>query len=146
MREEEIATRLGEFLSFGNNRKDFIAVKAGDNAWKDKGINAGDILIIHKQETIENGKLALTYEGKEIRLRKACYDKDRKITLLYSPNPKQQPIVAESEPSENGFVLGQVVEVRRYFVDRYSGGGGYNLIAKKRTSLPLVLFYIKTKR
>ena len=124
MREEEIATKLGEFLSFGNNRKDFIAVKAGDNAWKDKGINAGDILIIHKQETIENGKLALTYEGKEIRLRKACYDKDRKITLLYSPNPKQQPIVAESEPSENGFVLGQVVEVRRYFVDTSTCGGG----------------------
>ena len=66
MREEEIATRLGEFLSFGNNRKDFIAVKAGDNAWKDKGINAGDILIVHKQETIENGKLAAICKGRKI--------------------------------------------------------------------------------
>ena len=125
MIKEKIAENLHEFVSIDYRDKiEYMAIRVGDNYLSDSGINAGDVIIVHKQNYVENGDLALTYRTGRACVRKVSYNPDEEIMVLYTSNPEYPPVIIEGRETEDLLILGRVVEVRKFFI---SGGGG-NLI------------------
>lgn len=133
MIKEKIAENLHEFVSIDYRDKiEYMAIRIGDNYLSDSGINAGDVIIVHKQNYVENGDLALTYREGRACVRKVSYNPDEEIMVLYTSNPEYPPVIIEGRKTEDLLILGRVVEVRKFFTSSaLSHGGGYNLIDKR---------------
>nr|DAW21202.1 MAG TPA: SOS regulatory protein LexA [Caudoviricetes sp.] len=134
MIKEKIAENPHEFVSIDYRDKiEYMAIRVGDNYLSDSGINAGDVIIVHKQNYVENGDLALTYRAGRACVRKVSYNPDEEIMVLYTSNPEYPPVIIEGRETEDLLILGRVVEVRKFFIS--GGGGQFNRLIKKKAVL-----------
>ena len=69
-------------------------------------IHEGDLLLIRKQETVENGEIAVVVAGDK-RMLKRVYKTNDKFTL-FSENPKYEPIEYNPKSDVNIRILGKL--------------------------------------
>jgi len=65
-------------------------------------INSGDLLIVQKRNHAENGEVIVCVNNTEVLVKK--YNKDGKLIILHSENPKFQPFIAGKDFRIEGVV------------------------------------------
>ncbi|MBQ7788406.1 MAG: helix-turn-helix domain-containing protein [Clostridia bacterium] len=89
---------------------DFCLYAKGDSMIN-AGIKDGSIVLVRKQSTIENGKIAVVLINNEATLKRVYFNEKNKQLILSPENPDYQPIIIENEQLESGEVriLGKAV-------------------------------------
>lgn len=96
--------------------KDFIGsgdhfyLRAKGDSMSGVGINEGDLLLIRKQEDVENGEIAAVMIGDDAFL-KRVYKNDNTL-VLHSENPKYAPIFV---PPTDAFIIGRLKSATKKF-------------------------------
>lgn len=105
---EEISSELA-------NTGEFFALKIKGDSMEPK-ISEGDVVIVRKQETIENGELAVVLVNGNDATVKRFYMNESGVTLI-SSNPTYPPFIySKKEVAELPVrVIGKVVELRAKF-------------------------------
>jgi repressor LexA len=93
-----------------NDLSDIIFAKVNDNSMYPK-IENGDKIVIHKQPSVDSGKIAVVMIGNEAVVKKLEYkDLSRSLTLL-STNPEYPPRTLSGADLENVRIVGLVRQV-----------------------------------
>lgn len=105
---EEISQELA-------NTGEFFALKIKGDSMEPK-ISEGDVVIVRKQETVENGELAVVLVNGNDATVKRFYMNESGVTLI-SSNPSYPPFIySKKEVAELPVrVIGKVVELRAKF-------------------------------
>ena len=105
---EEISSELA-------NTGEFFALKIKGDSMEPK-ISEGDVVIVRKQETVENGELAVVLVNGNDATVKRFYMNESGVTLI-SSNPTYPPFIySKKEVAELPVrVIGKVVELRAKF-------------------------------
>lgn len=105
---EEISAELA-------NTGEFFALKIKGDSMEPK-ISEGDVVIVRKQETVENGELAVVLVNGNDATVKRFYMNESGVTLI-SSNPSYPPFIySKKEVAELPVrVIGKVVELRAKF-------------------------------
>ena len=75
-------------------------------------ITDGDLVLIHRQEEVENGELAVVIiDGEEGTLKK--FQRKDGAVILQSLNPNYPPRVFIGEEMKNVYIAGKAVELKR---------------------------------
>jgi repressor LexA len=91
---------------------DIFALRVKGDSMTGVGINEGDIVIVHPQNYVENGEIAVALIGEEATL-KFFYREGEKI-ILKAANPLYQDIVIETGIEDSGIkILGKVIGLIR---------------------------------
>ncbi|BFU96477.1 MAG: LexA repressor [Nitrospira sp.] len=89
---------------------DTFALRVKGESMKDDGILPGDIVVVHKQETAQNGQTVVALVNHEATI-KTYYKKDTHIEL-HPANAAMQPILVQ--PSDAFHIEGVVIGVIRH--------------------------------
>ncbi|MDF0677540.1 MAG: transcriptional repressor LexA [Nitrospira sp.] len=89
---------------------DTFALRVKGESMKDDGILPGDIVVVHKQETAQNGQTVVALVNHEATI-KTYYKKDTHIEL-HPANAAMQPILVQ--PSDAFRIEGVVIGVIRH--------------------------------
>ncbi len=76
------------------------------------GILDRDVVVVRRQPNAESGEIIVALVGEEATV-KRLYKRDSTVELR-AENPAFDPIVVDSEESEELTILGRVIEVRRF--------------------------------
>jgi len=87
-----------------------FALRVKGESMKDDGILPGDIVVVHKQETAQNGQTVVALVNHEATI-KTYYKKDTHIEL-HPANAAMQPILVQ--PSDTFHIEGVVIGVIRH--------------------------------
>lgn len=90
--------------------RDTFALRVKGESMKDDGILPGDIVVVHKQETAQNGQTVVALVNHEATI-KIYYKKDTHIEL-HPANAAMQPILVQ--PSDAFHIEGVVIGVIRH--------------------------------
>ena len=86
-------------------QKDTFALRVTGDSMINAGIDIGDIVIVHRQETVENGDIAIVLIGEEATMKEVMFMGND--ILLISKNTKYEPIQMSPEDIMiNGKVIG----------------------------------------
>ncbi|MDR3259130.1 MAG: XRE family transcriptional regulator [Fusobacteriaceae bacterium] len=109
-----IGEENADYLNNENNdNKAEYAFKAKDNSMIGARIEKGDIVFIKKQDSLNNGDIALLIIENEITLKRIFYEKDK--IILTSENPNYNPIIFEKNQSINLKIIGKIISVLHKF-------------------------------
>lgn len=67
---------------------DHFVLEAKGESMKDAGINDGDYIVVHRQETADNGQIVVARVGDETTLKRLIKDNKRKKIILHPENPE----------------------------------------------------------
>lgn len=94
-----------------NGCSEYFALRVQGDSMDAAGIKDGYTVIVRRQDTVDNGQLAVVMVGQEDATLKRFRQDGRTITLMpQSTNPEHQPIVLDAMRDEYR-VLGLVVDV-----------------------------------
>ena len=106
-------------------QRDLFALRVQGESMRDAGILDGDIAIVRRRETANDGEIVVALVGNEATLKRLRLQRGPRGGLLggrvelWPENPAFQPIVFSAEDpraAEGGLkLLGRVIEIRRYF-------------------------------
>lgn len=74
---------------------------------------AGDVVIVRKQDDVDNGDIAVCLVGDDATIKKVIKGSDS-VTLVAS-NPSYDPLVFTGSDVENVHIIGKVIELRGKF-------------------------------
>ena len=87
------------------SREDTFALKVTGDSMKDIGINRGDLVVVHKQNSAENGDIIVALINNEVTVKKFMFMGGE--VLLVSENSAYEPIMMKAEDVViNGKVIG----------------------------------------
>lgn len=93
---------------------DIVAILCKGDSMRDVGISDGDIAIVRKQCTIENGEIAIVIiDGEEGTLKRVRYHDS--VMILESANPDYQPRIFVGREMNKVKIFGKVIQVRKNF-------------------------------
>ena len=87
---------------------DFVLTASGDSMTGAK-INDGDLIFCRKQDTVNNGEIAVVIIDDEATLKRVYYYPEKKKLVLQSENPKYEPFVYVNEELENIRIIGKAL-------------------------------------
>ena len=99
--------QYGEYIETDINA-DFALTCKGDSMIGAR-INDGDLVLIRKQEMVENGAIAAVIIENEATLKRVYYYPQTKKLILQAENPKYEPLVYVDNELENVRILGRAV-------------------------------------
>lgn len=95
---------------------EILAFRAEGDSMEGDGIREGDICIVHLQEDVPNGALAVVVicngEESEGTLKHVLKDEENGVIVLQSSNSKYPPRVFTGADANNVKIIGEVVEFR----------------------------------
>ena len=80
-------------------------LKMPDDSMINARIHEGDIVFVHKQDTVNNGEIAAIILNDTASLKRFYYYKDKKFIVLRHDNPKYEDIIL----TEDGFDTIQII-------------------------------------
>lgn len=80
-------------------------LKMPDDSMINARIHEGDIVFVHKQDTVKNGEIAAIILNDTASLKRFYYYKDKKFIVLRHDNPKYEDIIL----TEDGFDTIQII-------------------------------------
>lgn len=101
------------YIPTSRDRKDeqLFALRVKGQSMRDAGILPGDLLVVRRQESADNGDIVIAIVDDEATVKR--FRKKGKTVVLQPENDEFEPIVFENP--ENLKLLGKVIEIRRYF-------------------------------
>lgn len=90
-------------------KEEYFAVRVHGNSMKNCGIIDNSIVIVHKQETAENGEIVVAMLNREQTI-KRFKRVNNEVILLVPENPDFEPLVVTKQ--DELIILGKVVEFR----------------------------------
>lgn len=101
----------GYTLTDLNGGAEYFALRVHGDSMNALRINEGDIIIVRRQEEVEQGEVAVVLVGEEDATVKRFYSSDTTVTLMpQSTNPKHKPQMYDLGKTSI-HVLGRVVKV-----------------------------------
>lgn len=101
----------GYTLTDLNGGAEYFALRVKGDSMNAIGINDGYLLIVRRQDEVENGEVAVVLVGDENATVKRFYSTDTTVTLMpQSTNPEHQPQIYDVKKTPIR-VLGKVVKV-----------------------------------
>ena len=95
---------FGEYISVDDDfHADFCLYAKGDSMIG-AGIKDGSIVLVKKQDTIENGKIAVVLIENEATLKRVYIDEENKKLILNPCNDNYAPIIIDEKTLESGQV------------------------------------------
>lgn len=95
---------------------EILAFRAEGDSMEGDGIRDGDICIVHLQEDVPNGAIAVVVicngEESEGTLKHVLKDEENGVVVLQSSNPKYPPRIFAGADANNVKIIGEVVEFR----------------------------------
>ena len=97
-----------------NGRAEYFALRVSGDSMNAMGINDGYLIIVRRQDEVENGEVAVVMVGEEDATVKRFYATGSTVTLMpQSTNPVHQPQIYDLRKTPIK-VLGKVVKVEFY--------------------------------
>ncbi len=106
--EEEFC---GYGLEGGEVDADFCLHAKGDSMIGAR-IHDGDIVFVRRQESVENGEIAVVIIGDEATLKRVYYDREGEKLILTPENPRYAPLSFEGEELSCVKILGKAVALQ----------------------------------
>jgi repressor LexA len=107
---EEIVSLPRTFVKYA---KDVFMLRAKGDSMDLAGIEDGDYILFHKQETADNGDKVVVLLGNEATCKKFVVEKNRPVFRPMSTNPENIDIV----PEDNTFMIqGKVIGVIKNYI------------------------------
>lgn len=101
----------GSAMADVGNPSEYFYLRAEGDSMAPK-ITDGDLVLIHRQEEVENGELAVVIiDGEEGTLKK--FQRKDGAVILQSLNPNYPPRVFIGEEMKNVYIAGKAVELKR---------------------------------
>ena len=101
----------GYTLTDLNGGAEYFALRVTEDSMNAARIEDGDVIIVRRQDEVENGELAVVMVGDDDATVKRFYSTDSTVTLMpQSRNPIHQPQIYDLEKTKIK-VLGKVVKV-----------------------------------
>jgi len=101
----------GSAMADVGNPSEYFYLRAEGDSMAPK-ITDGDLVLIHRQEEVENGELAVVIiDGEEGTLKK--FQRKNGAVILQSLNPNYPPRVFIGEEMKNVYIAGKAVELKR---------------------------------
>ena len=101
----------GYTLTDLNGGAEYFALRVSGDSMNAARIEDGDILIVRRQEEVENGEIAIVMVGDEDATVKRFYSTNDTVTLMpQSTNPQHQPQIYDLKKTKIQ-VLGRVVKI-----------------------------------
>lgn len=113
-----VSEETGEFAYFkaaelSFHSKDYFVLKVKGNSMYPKLLD-GDIVLVHKQTSVDSGDIAvILYDGEDATLKKVSYEKGKDYVDLIPFNPEYETKRIEKHELEECRVLGKVVKLQR---------------------------------
>ena len=85
---------------------EFFVLRTKGDSMIDAGINDGDLVLIKKQESAENGQIVVALYNGEVSLKKLFFEKQNKKYVLHPENPRYKNILLDDVE-----VLGVAIKV-----------------------------------
>jgi repressor LexA len=89
---------------------ELFALRVRGESMKEAGIFSGDIVIVRRQQTAQNGDTVVALIDDEATVKTLRFING--LPQLHPENPDFEPIVPQS--GDSFMILGKVIEVRRY--------------------------------
>ena len=94
-----------------NGGAEYFALRVSGDSMNAVRIQDGDVLIVRRQDSVENGEIAIVMVGDEDATVKRFYSTDNTVTLMpQSTNPQHQPQIYDLQKTKIK-VLGKVVKI-----------------------------------
>ena len=101
----------GYTLTDLNGGAEYFALRVNGDSMNAARIQEGDLLIVRRQEEVENGEIAIVMVGDEDATVKRFFSTGSTVTLMpQSTNPKHQPQIYDLKRTKVA-VLGKVVKI-----------------------------------
>ena len=101
----------GYTLTDLNGGAEYFALRVSGDSMNAARMQDGDLLIVRRQETVENGEVAVVMVGDEDATVKRFYATGSTVTLMpQSTNPEHQPQINDTEKTRIR-IIGRVVKV-----------------------------------
>lgn len=97
------------YIVLGTDIKADFCLKATGDSMIDARINDGDLVFVRKQDTVNNGEVAVVLIGDEATLKRVYYYPDKHKLVLQPANSKYEPFVYMGEELEQIRILGKAV-------------------------------------
>lgn len=97
------------YIEAGADIKADFCLKARGDSMTGARILDGDIVFIHKQETVSNGEIAAVLIGDEATLKRVYYDRENNIIQLFPDNPAYSVMRYSGEELNQIRILGKAV-------------------------------------
>ena len=99
-------------MLFRSGGAEYFGLRVGGDSMNALRINEGDIIIVRRQEEVEQGEVAVVLVDGEDATVKRFYSSDTTVTLMpQSTNPEHKPQMYDLSKTPIR-VLGKVVEVK----------------------------------
>lgn len=97
------------YIEAGTNIQADFCLKAKGDSMINARIHDGDIIFIRKQNTVNNGEIAVVIIDDSMTLKRVFYYPDDMKLVLQAENPKYEPLVYVNEELEQIHILGKAV-------------------------------------
>lgn len=108
--EPIIATETVEaYVEAGTNIKADFCLKAKGDSMTNARIYDGDIVFVRRQDTVENGEIAVVIINDEATLKRVFYYPENSKLVLQAENPKYEPFVYVGSELDTIKIIGKAV-------------------------------------
>ena len=97
------------YIVLGTNIQADFCLKAQGDSMIDARIYDGDLVFVRKQESVDNGEIAVVLIGDEATLKRVYYYPDKQKLLLQPANSKYEPFIYVGEELDQIRILGKAV-------------------------------------
>lgn len=104
----------GVYIQVDKDIKADFCVKAKGDSMINARIHNGDIVFIRKQETVENGEIAVVIIKDEVTLKRVYYYKEQNTLILRPENPMYPEQVYSNEELEQIKILGKAIAFQSF--------------------------------
>ncbi|MBS4900223.1 MAG: helix-turn-helix domain-containing protein [Clostridiales bacterium] len=104
----------GVYIQIDKDIKADFCVKAKGDSMINARIHNSDIVFIRKQETVENGEIAVVIIKDEVTLKRVYYYKEQNTLILRPENPMYPEQVYSNEQLEQIKILGKAIAFQSF--------------------------------
>ena len=104
----------GVYIQVDKDIKADFCVKAKGDSMINARIHNGDIVFIRKQETVENGEIAVVIIKDEVTLKRVYYYREQNTLILRPENPMYPEQVYSNEELEQIKILGKAIAFQSF--------------------------------
>nr|WP_276925301.1 S24 family peptidase [Faecalibaculum rodentium] len=109
----EAIEESGEFIDLSDAIRGDFALKCRGDSMVNARIYDGDIVVCRKQDTVQNGEIAVVLLDNEVTLKRFYWYEDAKVAILRPENPDYKEIHITADDFVNVRVLGKVLTTIR---------------------------------
>lgn len=110
----EAIEETGEFIDLNSAVKGDFALRCKGNSMVNARIYDGDIVVCKKQDTVENGEIAVVLIDNEVTLKRFYWFEDAKVAILRPENPDYEEIHITANDFVDVRVLGKALTTIRH--------------------------------